>query len=126
MLSYCDHEKFSFTSFFYFSVHSDQQMNNIYLQCCLYMHIIVKQYNVRWYQPAENFDVYQHSKNQLYQSLLSCDVTRILDTCYFEYFKGCARYIFASLFPGLNKSTCQIQKNVFYFTSKPLSVVEKI
>ena len=41
-------------------------------------------------------------------------------------FKGCVRYIFASLFLGLNKSTCQIKKNVFYFTSKPLFVLKKI
>ena len=40
--------------------------------------------------------------------------------------KGCARYIFDSLFLYLNKSTCQMKKNVFYFTSKPLSVLEKI
>ena len=40
--------------------------------------------------------------------------------------KGCDRYIFASLFLGLNESTCQIKKNVFYFTSKPLFVLEKI
>ena len=41
-------------------------------------------------------------------------------------FKGCIRYIFASLFLGLNKSTYQIKKIVFYFTSKPLFVLEKI
>ena len=40
--------------------------------------------------------------------------------------KGCVRYIFASLFLVLNGSTCQIKKNVFYFTSKPLFVLEKI
>ena len=42
------------------------------------------------------------------------------------HLKGCARYIFASLFLGLNESTCQIKKNVFYFTSKPHFVLEKI
>ena len=30
--------------------------------------------------------------------------------------KGCVHYIFASLFLDLNESTCQIKKNVFYFT----------
>ena len=38
---------------------------------------------------------------------------------------GCVRYIFASFFSFLNGSTCQIRKNVFYFTSKALSVLEK-
>ena len=33
---------------------------------------------------------------------------------------------FTSLFLGLNESTCQIRKNVFYFTSKPLFIYEKI
>ena len=40
--------------------------------------------------------------------------------------KGCVHYIFASLILGLNKSTCQIEKNGFYFTSKSLFVHEKI
>ena len=40
--------------------------------------------------------------------------------------KGCVHYIFASLCLGLNESTCQIKKNVFYFTSKPLFVLEKM
>ena len=44
----------------------------------------------------------------------------------YENLKGCVRYIFASLFFGLNESTCQMKRNVFYFTSKPLSVFEKI
>ena len=35
-------------------------------------------------------------------------------------FKGCVRYIFTSLFLSLNEGTCQIKKNVFYFTPKPL------
>ena len=43
-----------------------------------------------------------------------------------SFFKGCVHYIFASLCLGLNKSTCQMKKNVFYFTSKPLFVLEKI
>ena len=43
-----------------------------------------------------------------------------------KYFlKGCVRYIFASLFLDLNEFTCQMKKNVFYFTSKPLFVLEK-
>ena len=41
-------------------------------------------------------------------------------------FKGCVRYIFASLFLSLNESTSQIRKSVFYFTSKALFVLEKI
>ena len=40
-------------------------------------------------------------------------------------FKGCVRYIFASLVLGLKEGTCQIKKNVFYFTSKPLSFLRK-
>ena len=40
--------------------------------------------------------------------------------------KGFVCYIFASLLLGLNESTCQMKKNVFYFTSKPLFVLEKI
>ena len=40
--------------------------------------------------------------------------------------KGCVCYVFASLFLGLNDNTCQIQKNIFYFTSKPPFVLEKI
>ena len=40
--------------------------------------------------------------------------------------KGCVHYIFAILFLGLKESTCQMRKNVFYFTSKPLFVLEKI
>ena len=40
--------------------------------------------------------------------------------------KGCVRYIFACLFLGLNESTCQMKKNVSYFISKPLFVLEKI
>ena len=38
--------------------------------------------------------------------------------------KGCVLCIFASLFLGLNGNTCQIKKNVFYFTSKPLFNLE--
>ena len=39
---------------------------------------------------------------------------------YFSRFKlkGCVRYVFASLFLGLNESTCQIKKNVFLFHFK--------
>ena len=40
--------------------------------------------------------------------------------------KGCVRYIFTSLFLGLNKSSCQMKGNVFDFTSKPLFNLEKI
>ena len=31
-------------------------------------------------------------------------------------FKGCFHYIFASLFLGINESTCQMKKNIFYST----------
>ena len=41
-------------------------------------------------------------------------------------FKDCVCYIFASLFLSLNEGTCQIEKNVFRFTSKPLFVLKKI
>ena len=44
-------------------------------------------------------------------------VTRIL--------KGCVCYIFARLFLSLNKSLCQIRKNVCYFTSKALFALKK-
>ena len=40
-------------------------------------------------------------------------------------FKGCVRYIFASLFLSLNVGTFQTRKNVFYLTSKALSILEK-
>ena len=43
-----------------------------------------------------------------------------------HFLKGCVRYIFASLFLSLNKSTCQTGENVFYFTSKALFVLEII
>ena len=46
--------------------------------------------------------------------------------CPANNFEGCVHYIFASLFLGLNESTCQMKKNVFYFTSKPLFVLQKI
>ena len=39
------------------------------------------------------------------------------------YFKGCVRYIFASLFLSLKESTCETRKNVFNFTLKALFVV---
>ena len=41
-------------------------------------------------------------------------------------FKGFVCYIFASLFLSLKESTCETKKNVFYFTSKALFVLEKI
>ena len=44
----------------------------------------------------------------------------------FGRLKCCVGYIFISLFLGLNEGTCQIKKNVFYFTSKPLFVLEKM
>ena len=40
--------------------------------------------------------------------------------------KGCVRYIFARLFLGLTESPCQTGKNIFYFTSKVIFVLEKI
>ena len=39
--------------------------------------------------------------------------------------KGCVCYIYAGLCLGLNESNCQMKKNVFYFTSKPLFFLEK-
>ena len=41
-------------------------------------------------------------------------------------FQGSVGYILASLFLHLNESTCQNEKNVFYFTSKALFVLEKM
>ena len=43
----------------------------------------------------------------------------------FILFKGCVRYIYASLFLSLNESTCETRENA-YFTSKALLVLEKI
>ena len=40
--------------------------------------------------------------------------------------KGCVCYILASLFLSLKQSICENKKNVFYFTSKALFVLEKI
>ena len=40
--------------------------------------------------------------------------------------KGCARYIFGSLFLSLKESTCETRKNVFYFISSAIFVLEKI
>ena len=40
--------------------------------------------------------------------------------------KGCVRYICASLYLSCNESTGQTRKNAFYFTSKALSILEKI
>ena len=45
---------------------------------------------------------------------------------YHSIIEGCVRYIFASLCFDLKEGTCQMKKNVFYFTSKPLFVLEKI
>ena len=43
-----------------------------------------------------------------------------------QLFKGCVRYIFASLFLCLKENTCETRKNAFYFTSKALLVLEII
>ena len=43
-----------------------------------------------------------------------------------HYIKGCVCYIFVSLFLCLKESTCETRKNIFYFTSKALSVFEII
>ena len=48
------------------------------------------------------------------------------DVDFFFCIKGCVRYIFASLFLSLNESTCQTGKNLFYFTSKALFLLNKI
>ena len=47
-------------------------------------------------------------------------LAKVLFYLMFVNIKGCVCYIFASLFLGLNESTCQMKKNVFHFTSKPL------
>ena len=41
-------------------------------------------------------------------------------------FKGCLCYILLVCFLSLKESTCETRKNVFYFTSKALFVLEKI
>ena len=43
-----------------------------------------------------------------------------------ENIKGCACYIFASLFLSKKESFYEIRRNVFYMTSKALFVLEKI
>ena len=50
----------------------------------------------------------------------------LLSSFVLSNFKGCVRYIFAGLFLSLNDSACQTRKNVFYFTSKALLVLEKM
>ena len=42
------------------------------------------------------------------------------------YVKGCVCYIFANLFCISKRGTCETRKNVFYFTSKALFVLEII
>ena len=42
------------------------------------------------------------------------------------HFKGCVRYILLVCFVYLKESTCGTKKNVFYFTSKALFVLEII
>ena len=44
----------------------------------------------------------------------------------YKMFKGCVRYIFASLFFMSKRSTYESRQNVFYFTSKALFVFEII
>ena len=41
---------------------------------------------LRYSKLSENFDVYQHSKNQPHHSLLSLDIAKTLHNCYSEYF----------------------------------------
>ena len=48
------------------------------------------------------------------------------DKCQYVCLKVCVCYIFPSLFLSLSERTCQTRKNVFYFTSKALFVLEKI
>ena len=43
-----------------------------------------------------------------------------------DIFKGCVRYILQVCFLSLKESTCETRKNVFYFTSRALFVLEKI
>ena len=47
-------------------------------------------------------------------------------TDYLNDFKGCVRYIFTDLFCIYKESICKTRKNVFYFTSKTLFVLEII
>ena len=69
--------------------------------------------------------------NNFHTALLTDMFTKVFtahiaELQHWKNLKGCVRYIFASLFLSLNESTCQMKKNVFYFTSKPLFVFEKI
>ena len=40
--------------------------------------------------------------------------------------KGCIRYIFSSLFLKAKESACETRKNLFYYTSKALFILEII
>ena len=67
------------------------------------------------------------TSTDIYSILISKVENKPSPNIYYEnLFIGCVRYIFANWFLGLNESNCQIKKNVFYFTSKPLSIFEKI
>ena len=48
------------------------------------------------------------------------------DVLWEDIFKGCVRYILLVCFFSLKESTCETRKNVFYFTSRVLFVLEKI
>ena len=42
--------------------------------------------HLKCYQFEETFDVYMQSKNQFHPSRFSCDIVKMLQTCYFGYY----------------------------------------
>ena len=71
-------------------------------------------------------DIQFHASFQTSTSTSNSSHLKILKNPGLYQLQGYVRYIFAHLFLGLNESTCQIKKNIFYFTSKPLFALEKI
>ena len=69
---------------------------------------------------------YSRKYNDNFLSVLSFLFFSIGKCIRFDLFKGCVRYILASLFVSLKENTRKTRKNVFYFTLKTLSVLEKI
>ena len=63
----------------------------------------------------------------MFNRVLNTPQHKCLKSVRLTKFKGCACYILASLFfLSLKESFCKTRKNVFYFTSKALCVLEKI
>ena len=81
--------------------------------CCSNYHVIL------------SYQIYNVKSNYVPSSSQSCHI-HILAAFVMIKIKSCVPFIFASLLLILNESTCQTRKNVFYFTSKALFVLEKI